>query len=73
MSIYIRCIALFVVHFGKLSEQIDPDEINEYLPTNKKCLKQLVWWLSCIFRLTEKHINLQYVKERFSYFSSKNR
>jgi integrase/recombinase XerD len=28
---YIRRIALFVVHFGKLPEQIDPDEINEYL------------------------------------------
>jgi hypothetical protein len=28
---YIRRIALFVVHFGKLSEQIDPDEINEFL------------------------------------------
>jgi integrase/recombinase XerD len=22
---------LFFIHFGKLSEQIDPDEINEYL------------------------------------------
>jgi hypothetical protein len=28
---YIRRIALLVVHFGKLSEQIDPEEINEYL------------------------------------------
>jgi integrase/recombinase XerD len=28
---YIRRIALFVVRFGKLPEQIDPDEINEYL------------------------------------------
>ncbi len=28
---YIRRIALFVVHFGKLPEQIDPEEINEYL------------------------------------------
>jgi len=28
---YIRRIALFVVHFGRLPEQIDPDEINEYL------------------------------------------
>jgi site-specific recombinase XerD len=28
---YIRRIAAFVVHFGKLPEQIDPDEINEYL------------------------------------------
>ena len=28
---YIRRIALFVVHFGKLPEQIDPDEINGYL------------------------------------------
>ena len=28
---YIRRIALFVVHFGKLPEKIDPEEINEYL------------------------------------------
>ena len=28
---YIRRIALFVVHFGKLPEQIDPEEINDYL------------------------------------------
>lgn len=28
---YIRRIAAFVVHFGKLPEQIDPEEINEYL------------------------------------------
>ncbi|MFU8844276.1 MAG: phage integrase N-terminal SAM-like domain-containing protein, partial [Bacteroidales bacterium] len=28
---YIRRIALFVVNFGKLPEQIDPEEINEYL------------------------------------------
>ena len=28
---YIRRIVLFVVHFGKLPEQIDPEEINEYL------------------------------------------
>ena len=28
---YIRRIALFVIHFGKLPEQIDPEEINEYL------------------------------------------
>ncbi len=27
----IRRIALFVLHFGKLPEQIDPEEINEYL------------------------------------------
>jgi hypothetical protein len=24
-------IALFVIHFGKLPEKIDPEEINEYL------------------------------------------
>ena len=29
---YIRRIALFVVHFGKLPEQIDPEKINEYQP-----------------------------------------
>ena len=28
---YIRRIALFVIHFGKLPENIDPEEINEYL------------------------------------------
>ncbi len=28
---YIRRIALFVIRFGKLPEQIDPEEINEYL------------------------------------------
>jgi len=28
---YIRRIALFVIHFEKLPEQIDPEEINEYL------------------------------------------
>ena len=28
---FIRRIALFVIHFGKLPEKIDPEEINEYL------------------------------------------
>ncbi len=28
---YIRRIALFVIHFGKLPEQVDPEEINIYL------------------------------------------
>ena len=28
---YIRRTARFVVHFGKLPEQIDPEESNEYL------------------------------------------
>jgi len=42
LSNYIRCIALFVVHFGKLSKQIEPEETNVCLPTNKKCLKLLV-------------------------------
>jgi len=72
LSNYIRRIALFVVHFGKLSKQINPEETKVCLPTNKECQKQLVLWLFCIFRMTEKHINLQYVKEHFSYFSSKN-
>ena len=31
LQIYIRRIALFVVHVEKLPEQIDTDEINEYL------------------------------------------
>jgi len=47
---------MFVVHFGKLPEQIDPEKTNEYLPTNKNYLKQRAWWLFCIFRLTEKHL-----------------
>ena len=29
---YSRCITLFVIHFGKLPEQIYPEEINEFLP-----------------------------------------
>jgi len=40
LSNYIRRIALFVVHFGKLPEQFDPDVINECLPTNKNYLKE---------------------------------
>jgi hypothetical protein len=28
---YIRRIALFVIHFGKLPKKIDSEEINEYL------------------------------------------
>jgi len=35
ISIYIRRIALFVVHFGKLPEQIDPDVIIECISTKK--------------------------------------
>ena len=34
---YIRRIALFVVHFGKLPEQIEPEEINEFLVALARC------------------------------------
>jgi len=46
---YIRHIALFVVHFGKLPEQIDPKEINEYLrdprSPSRSSFKHLVYEL----------------------------
>ncbi len=36
---YIRRIGLFVTHFGKLPEKIDPEEINEYLAALARDLK----------------------------------
>jgi integrase/recombinase XerD len=51
---YIRRIALFVVHFGKLPEQIDPEEINEYLaawPATPGRLRAAVlntWFTGCV-------------------------
>ncbi|GET28929.1 phage integrase N-terminal SAM-like domain-containing protein [Prolixibacter sp. SD074] len=56
---YIRRIALFVVHFGKLPEQIDPDEINEYLAAlardpkspSRSSFKHMVYGLRYYYRL----------------------
>lgn len=50
---YIRRIALFVVHFGKLPEQIGPEEINEYLATKKDTKLPVI-------------LNYQELKELFS-------
>lgn len=56
---YIRRIAAFVVHFGKLPEQIDPDEINEYLVAlardprspSRSTFKHMVYGLRYYYRL----------------------
>ncbi len=56
---YIRRIALFVVHFGKLPEQIDADEINEYLAAlardpkspSRSSFKHMVYGLRYYYRL----------------------
>src|SRR5574344_3026743 len=56
---YIRRIAAFVVHFGKLPEQIDPDEINEYLAAlardprspSRSSFKHMVYGLRYYYRL----------------------
>src|SRR6056297_2631384 len=56
---YMRRIALFVVHFGKLPEQIDPDEINEYLAAlardpkspSRSSFKHMVYGLRYYYRL----------------------
>jgi site-specific recombinase XerD len=56
---YIRRIALFVVRFGKLPEQIDPDEINEYLAAlardpkspSRSSFKRMVYGLRYYYRL----------------------
>ena len=56
---YIRRIALFVVHFGKLPEQIDPEEINEYLVSlardpkspSLSSFKHMVYGLRYYYRL----------------------
>ena len=56
---YIRRIALFVVHFGKLPEQIDPEEINEYLVSlardpkspSRSSFKHMVYGLRYYYRL----------------------
>lgn len=56
---YIRRIALFVVHFGMLPEQIDPEEINEYLVSlardpkspSRSSFKHMVYGLRYYYRL----------------------
>src|SRR6056297_2961193 len=56
---YIRRIALFVVHFEKLPEQIDPEEINEYLVAlardpkspSRSSFKHMVYGLRYYYRL----------------------
>jgi hypothetical protein len=55
----IRRIALFVVHFGKLPEPIDPEEINEYLVSlvrdpkspSRSSFKHMVYGLRYYYRL----------------------
>ena len=56
---YIRRIALFVIQFAKLPEQIDPDEINEYLAAlardpkspSRSSFKHMVYGLRYYYRL----------------------
>ena len=56
---YIQRITLFVVNFGKLPEQIDPDEINEYLAAlardpkspSRSSFKHMVYGLRYYYRL----------------------
>jgi integrase/recombinase XerD len=56
---YIRRIALFVLHFEKLPEQIDPEEINEYLVAlardpkspSRSSFKHMVYGLRYYYRL----------------------
>jgi site-specific recombinase XerD len=56
---YIRRIALLVVHFGKLPELVEPEEINEYLVSlacdpkspSRSSFKHMVYGLRYYFRL----------------------
>lgn len=56
---YIRRIALFVVNFEKLPEQIDPEEVNEYLAAlardpkspSRSSFKHMVYGLRYYYRL----------------------
>lgn len=56
---YIRRIALFVVNFGMLPEQIDPEEVNEYLAAlardpkspSRSSFKHMVYGLRYYYRL----------------------
>ena len=57
---YIRRIALFVIHFGKLPAKIDPEEINEYLAAlardprspSRSSFKHMVYGLRYYYRLS---------------------
>jgi site-specific recombinase XerD len=71
---YIRRIALFVVNFGKLPEQIDPEESNEYLAAlardpkapSRSSFKHMVYGLRYYYRLlgiNEKAIALPSLKK----------
>mgnify|MGYP005813165927 CR=1 FL=1 len=63
---YIRRIALFVLHFGKLPEQVDPDEINEYLAAlardpkspSRSSFKHMVYGLRYYYRLVGMNKNV---------------
>ena len=63
---YIRRIALFVIHFGKLPELIDPDEINEFLAglardprsPSRSSFKHMVYGLRYYYRLLGLNKNL---------------
>jgi site-specific recombinase XerD len=56
---YVRRIALFVLHFGRLPEQIEEDEINEYLAAlardprspSRSSFKHMVYGLRYYYRL----------------------
>jgi site-specific recombinase XerD len=56
---YVRRIALFVIHFGRLPEQISEDEINEYLVSlardpkspSRSSFKHMVYGLRYYYRL----------------------
>ena len=56
---YIRRIALFVIHFGRLPDQISEDEINEYLVSlardprspSRSSFKHMVYGLRYYYRL----------------------
>jgi len=60
---YIRRIALFVIRFGKLPEQIDPEEINNYLVSLARDPE-----IHC--QQSFQSINSQYFKERWHIFLS---
>jgi len=56
---YVRRIALFVIHFGRLPEQINEDEVNEYLVAlardpkspSRSSFKHMVYGLRYYYRL----------------------
>ena len=72
---YIRRIAAFVVHFGKLPEQIDPDEINTYLVAlardprspSRSTFKHMVYGLRCERKAKVQHfrkISVQHFRKQ---------